>query len=834
MVAAANTRIKNDKSKIKDLVEERESLAREIELATVVDDTTIAPVDSIRNKSLELSHQVHKSGLIGDKEFSQDTEVLLLELQSSLEESLSAKDHQLVRLSKLLDLAPMNETHHTALERTSLEIAERLKKKTIAEKKLVERREESERHKQSFEKSIELLNIMKKEKTDIDWLLVEVSNYVALQEQLKAVQKDTEASRMNIRELKEQLVLLEEKKKSVEETKGSLDTQIQAHNEELQGLVSLAKEWLVYKEYERSEARLKEECDHVDQEVSDLESLIQKSAGRLKELVSESVRLQNSVESLQSLASDKHKALDNIERWIEDASCPVCGVNHGEQDELQRRFEEQRGKRSSELEKKLDALNNSRESIGEMNAQIGQHRVQLQKLQEHQTELLKAINNNQNLMENSRVLAVTLGFEGIDMTDDSPVQKRIRECEKQITSRKGQLSSENLQLNQCLSDISDLTIQKDVAKTTLDGLNSRLTLLRLEMDNIEESARAANRDIQQDISRFQAERDLLSTKAITIDAEISESTRDSERLKADLAAVALVLKQEEEGCELLSSEIVKLEYEERSMRSSIGEYQLLVEGVGLEKSTQREGIEQEEQLGKKIRGELMSFRDKAVDLRVALAATRSSAIIAQSKNKLERIDASLKEIQKGIEVLQSLSSFFRKVGINLDAVRQSSVTNYIKIFGPLASNIQARLRSVYRFGDIELLSESGNINVRVTRADSTTKYRPSDYFSGSQMQIAMLSLFLSAALTQNWSRFAPILLDDPVEHFDDLNCYSLLDLIKSITASATTGRQVLISTCDDRLFRLMRHRFSASNLNVIYYKFESIGSNGPEVTKLES
>jgi len=55
---------------------------------------------------------------------------------------------------------------------------------------------------------------------------------------------------------------------------------------------------------------------------------------------------------------------------------------------------------------------------------------------------------------------------------------------------------------------------------------------------------------------------------------------------------------------------------------------------------------------------------------------------------------------------------------------------------------------------------------------------PTDYFSESQIQIVLLSLFLSAGLTQTWSSFAPVLLDDPVTHFDDLNAYAFLDFIR--------------------------------------------------------
>jgi exonuclease SbcC len=100
----------------------------------------------------------------------------------------------------------------------------------------------------------------------------------------------------------------------------------------------------------------------------------------------------------------------------------------------------------------------------------------------------------------------------------------------------------------------------------------------------------------------------------------------------------------------------------------------------------------------------------------------------------------------------------------------------------------------------------------------------------------MLSLFLSAVLTQNWSSFAPVLLDDPVTHFDDMNTYSLVDLLDGLiseTAESPCRRQFLISTCEERFFRLLQQRFSGANDKAIFYVFESIGRDGPKIKRLD-
>ena len=127
-----------------------------------------------------------------------------------------------------------------------------------------------------------------------------------------------------------------------------------------------------------------------------------------------------------------------------------------------------------------------------------------------------------------------------------------------------------------------------------------------------------------------------------------------------------------------------------------------------------------------------------------------------------------------------------------------------------------------------MLQEKGGISLRVERKNQKN-LSPSDYFSESQIQIVTLSLFLSAVLTQTWSAFAPILLDDPVTHFDDLNAYSLLDVIRGLIDKPGEGHQFILSTCEERLYRLMRQKFARLEGRAVYYEFSSIGEQGPTV-----
>ena len=136
----------------------------------------------------------------------------------------------------------------------------------------------------------------------------------------------------------------------------------------------------------------------------------------------------------------------------------------------------------------------------------------------------------------------------------------------------------------------------------------------------------------------------------------------------------------------------------------------------------------------------------------------------------------------------------------LSSAQSAAVSDFTSEYGPRTSVIQRRLRSVYGFDEIEILSEESKIKVRVKRQGE--ELRPTDYFSQSQQQTLLLGLFLTACLSQTWSALAPVFLDDPVTHFDDLNSYAFLDLIVGLFDSKPGQRQFVISTCDEKFLAI--------------------------------
>jgi len=224
--------------------------------------------------------------------------------------------------------------------------------------------------------------------------------------------------------------------------------------------------------------------------------------------------------------------------------------------------------------------------------------------------------------------------------------------------------------------------------------------------------------------------------------------------------------------------------------------------------------------------------DSAANLELALDAATTAAALSRLNDNIHAGDKRKADAEVERGLLKTWADFFDKVRSLLSAQQNTSIGNFTQEYGPRASVIQRRLRSVYGFDDITLNPDQSDIVVRATRRGEPL--RPIDYFSQSEQQTLLLALFLTACSSQTWSNFCPVLLDDPVAHFDDLNTYAFLDLLVGLLDAQSGPRQFIISTCDDRLFQLARQKFQYLGPRAAFYTITSSGKDGPQIESVAS
>jgi len=350
-------------------------------------------------------------------------------------------------------------------------------------------------------------------------------------------------------------------------------------------------------------------------------------------------------------------------------------------------------------------------------------------------------------------------------------------------------------------------------KQTLDEVMAQLNGLRTDGARMQVSLEA---DRQQIVTREAATLREIEDIAAQIAAKRTELfARQEVRATQDLRA------------QIIENQLAMHDNAIRSLHRAIESHERDLEALGLSRQTEHTQLSAKAEEQAHRVSVFDEIKQSVIALEMGIDAAATAAASAQLVARIRAADNEFRNLREKRVHDELWTAYFESLQEKLEQTQDRAVANYTREFGPLTSIIQRRLRLVSGFEEITLHPDGGNIDVRVTRHGE--RLPPSDFFSQSQQQVLILSLFLTACTTQTWSAFAPILLDEPVTHFDDLNAYSFLDLVAGLLENSLHGRQFILSTCDERLFQLVRQRFHHLSDRTKLYRFTSLGSDGPVI-----
>ncbi|MGG0153964.1 AAA family ATPase [Bacillus mycoides] len=101
------------------------------------------------------------------------------------------------------------------------------------------------------------------------------------------------------------------------------------------------------------------------------------------------------------------------------------------------------------------------------------------------------------------------------------------------------------------------------------------------------------------------------------------------------------------------------------------------------------------------------------------------------------------------------------------------------------------------------------------------KDNPVLFFSSAQLDILSLSIFFAKAVMEQDPVLNTIFMDDPVHHMDSINILSFIDLLR--TFSLELDRQIIITTHNENLFKLIEQKVDSQYCNSKFIQLDSHG-----------
>jgi exonuclease SbcC len=555
--------------------------------------------------------------------------------------------------------------------------------------------------------------------------------------------------------------------------------------------------------------------DQLRVEVSDLAPLLAAASA-------EEARLAREIAEVDKNQSELRLLVSQLQGHVHTGTCPLCGRDHGSKDELLQRIRDHVAADAASGAR-VD-LTGVRERVKQLTERSVANRQKAQAIDSNladQKNELDRLKNEINHFEHAASEVGIMVEVGASVSDE-------------IQALFSRLQQEVADLDRGVQLAADTAARARVAVA-----NTQSVLIAEKKENDERQAEISR--VDGDIKRLRSDPRLTQ---VSLDVEIGQvaeleklNCRNIEEFKVEAAKAETDANQKKAHLGMLRQEITSLKAQMAACRAKLSSLQTAVTQITIQlrESELPVNTSKESMLAliaeqSILQAQLLAVRDATSSLELAMdAATTAAALTTLQQTVRNREMAVLQASTKRDQYMPWLK-YFDEVSRILSSQKNAAIANFTDQYGPRASVIQRRLRSVYGFDEIEIKSQESSIRVRVKRHGE--ELRPTDYFSQSQQQTLFLGLFLTACTSQTWSAFSPVFLDDPVTHFDDLNTYAFLDLLVGLIESEVKQRQFIISTCDEKFLQLARQKFRHLGDRAKFYQFTSVGADGPSVEEI--
>lgn len=544
---------------------------------------------------------------------------------------------------------------------------------------------------------------------------------------------------------------------------------------------------------------------------------------RLVTLSAEEARLSRQIAEVDQSQSDLKRLLSQLQGHVRDGICPLCGEDHGSKDELIRRIQHHvDADAASDARIQLTSTEENIRQLTELVAENANKRRQIEaqfvSMKEQRTKLATAIEGFENAVAKFGIV-----IDAVQSLPESQIRVLQDRVQEEITDLNRQVQELNEKLKTAASLLADL--RKSVAAQTPEVADRKTVLARL----------------QEEAERLRKDPRLIQVSLDADPAQLTELTRINHLQLAEFNTEVA----NAEGDEVQKRQQVKSLLEEStSLRASIATLRTQVVNnqetttqilARLEESTLPPDVTETALLAliaeeSRVQAQFLTLRDSATSIELAIDAATTSAALTQLLQNVRGKERAVAAATLKRDQYQPWLKYFDGLSRLLSSQQTQAIANFTRDYGPRTSVIQRRLRAVYGFDEIDIRSTQSTVIVRVKRRGE--ELRPTDYFSQSQQQTLLLSLFLTACLSQTWSALSTVFLDDPVTHFDDLNTYAFLDLVVGLLKSDSGDRQFVMSTCDERFFQLARQKFRHLGARAKFYTFSAIGADGPVIDEI--
>jgi exonuclease SbcC len=550
-------------------------------------------------------------------------------------------------------------------------------------------------------------------------------------------------------------------------------------------------------------------------------------------------RLKESLAAEEALASQRARLLEELRQTLQpsERSCPFCGHAYESHAELLAHMEDVQEAPTENHRLAAGKVQNRQKEVATIQRQIESRRKELEDLERQESENVERQNVTSNRLSQIRDKAVSLGVipkdaGAITVPEMAHIDATLADTNLSSIQRKIQ----DLQAKQqgLLSKAGELQETTKALDADRDALATRIEQRRASVSSLRDQA--ADADALEFLFLPQEELSARLNHHRQTVQETSTALRE-----ADVKAQHLALDRDAaiHRADTLRRQILAWQQRMAAISQREAELKTSLLSIGIEGDLSPAAVlKSQTTVEARISG-IHGLRQKCSALS---SIVQLRALHEESDRVQEQVGAAKASLEQASKEIRQITKKVREIDQVAASFQQLTVTDMTATLNALATPLNSifeRLNGHPLFGALRIEpDEKGRaVTFRVeipqnSEGTSAEDVPPRSYLSDAQLNIVALSIFLSIALYQTWSKFRLIVVDDPVQQMDDLNAASFIDLIREIAVQ--NRRQFLITTCNGEFYRLALSKLSCLNTRDMTrfraYRLEGLRREGPEIT----
>jgi len=757
---------------------------------------------------------------------SEDVEAFSASIQSASHERIAALDD---RNKQLAQIEAMNLQHPDRLKRRH-ELHEMVEKARVNLIELLNKENNAAKNLKGLGKRIGEINLDISEKSKTFKALQMLPE---LQRQRTEWTKVKDNASSKIVQIQSELDLsrskLEQKQTALDSAKKELEVsrlETEKASSKLEKLEALRASLPVYATARRKIDQLELHLNEIGGKRAALEKQITKLRDqhlKLNDRVGERNRKMSGMKALSQEAAD---LIARLRQYATGRECPMCGHTHLSGKTLQDAIDARIKHVPVSLQEAAKDLQNLSNKLAILNANIEDFKNELKGVDDDfhkaQSERDKEVLITHEIEAKAAFLGTSLALE--------EVKGSIDQSETLLTTQQSSQRKTEERFNKANDQLNIAIVTTKSLEEALAAENEVYKKSQRELDSIELQFIELGRlnDRQQTVDQLHVQVESVRTQLAEL--KMQKSDREVAKDKA------------QNEWDSSRSERMKLEANLREWEETIGrltaeieDFQFKCKSLGLPIDASSEIIARDRDLLSQDKEKL----DTAIKMIQRYEWYIKVTTLESEREELRRVISSVekdmkekkREIDKFREVTNEaerwISALSESVNIAVRTKIDAHQPEIVRLF-------KAMIPCPYLFEKVTLKREETGIMLGLCYRDQKKDAgEPRFFLSSAQANVLALSMFLSLAGKQNWSKLETILLDDPVQHLDDLDAVAFLDNLRAMALGGFgPKKQIIVSTCDKNLYLLMIRKFRLLEANGLQFTGISMidkGSSGPEI-----